>query len=134
MVSLGLKRLAQLIPNAVPSVHMHLSACPAPRPRGTKISAASRKRELAMDVRQLSPQHQTYSLEAFHSLILHFAPKHTGFSYHGMYSRLCNVINRGPSGELHGFTQGSSRGDEDSAEEFKCHILAAYPKLNDWGV
>ncbi|CAL8378706.1 unnamed protein product [Boreogadus saida] len=22
-------------------------------------------------------------------------------------------------------------GDEDSAEEFKCHILAAYPKLND---
>uniref|UniRef100_A0A8C5CYT8 Uncharacterized protein n=1 Tax=Gadus morhua TaxID=8049 RepID=A0A8C5CYT8_GADMO len=150
MVSLGLNRLAQLIPNAVPSVHTHLSACPAPRPRGTKISAASRKRELAMmltdaspcettdsvnaatvedplpyytcdtgtqcilkplgrshgsmaavklegiitrtsllkDVRQLSPQHQTYSSEAFHSLILHFAPKHTGFSYHGMYSRL----------------------------------------------
>ncbi|CAL8361228.1 unnamed protein product [Arctogadus glacialis] len=28
MVSLGLKRLAQLIPNAVPSVHTHLSACP----------------------------------------------------------------------------------------------------------
>ena len=48
MVSLGLNRLAQLIPNAVPSVHTHLSACPAPRPRGTKISAASRKRELAM--------------------------------------------------------------------------------------
>ncbi|KAL0984617.1 hypothetical protein UPYG_G00144210 [Umbra pygmaea] len=43
---------------------------------------------LLKDVRQLSPQHQTFSLEAFHSLILHFAPKHTGFSYLGMYSRL----------------------------------------------
>ncbi|CAL8371162.1 unnamed protein product [Boreogadus saida] len=31
MVSLGLKRLAHLIPNAVPSVHTHLSACPAPK-------------------------------------------------------------------------------------------------------
>ncbi|KAL2096843.1 hypothetical protein ACEWY4_006050 [Coilia grayii] len=43
---------------------------------------------LVKDIRQLSPQHQTYSLEAFHSLILHFAPKHTSFSYVGMYSRL----------------------------------------------
>uniref|UniRef100_A0A8C1RTG5 Uncharacterized protein n=1 Tax=Cyprinus carpio TaxID=7962 RepID=A0A8C1RTG5_CYPCA len=46
------------------------------------------KTSLLKDVRQLSPQHQTFSLEAFHSLILHFAPKHTGFSYLGMYSRL----------------------------------------------
>ncbi|KAG5275499.1 hypothetical protein AALO_G00121020 [Alosa alosa] len=43
---------------------------------------------LLKDFRQLSPQHQTFSLEAYHSLILHFAPKHTGFSYLGMYSRL----------------------------------------------
>ncbi|XP_052007397.1 uncharacterized protein LOC127660942 isoform X2 [Xyrauchen texanus] len=43
---------------------------------------------LLKDVRQLSPQHQTFSLEAYHSLILHFAPKHTWFSYVGMYSRL----------------------------------------------
>ncbi|KAK9960334.1 hypothetical protein ABG768_008195 [Culter alburnus] len=33
------------------------------------------------------PQHQTFSLEAFHH-ILTFAPKHTGFSFLGMYSRL----------------------------------------------
>lgn len=46
------------------------------------------RQALVKDIRQLSPQHQTFSLEAFHSLILHFAPKHTGFSFLGMYSRL----------------------------------------------
>ncbi|CAL8291912.1 unnamed protein product [Gadus morhua 'NCC'] len=64
MVSLGLKRLAQLIPNAVPSVHTHLSACPAPRPRGTKISAASRKRELAMMLTDASPCETTDGVNA----------------------------------------------------------------------
>ncbi|XP_059891693.1 uncharacterized protein LOC132445623 [Gadus macrocephalus] len=53
-----------------------------------KLEGIITRTSLLKDVRQLSPQHQTYSLEAFHSLILHFAPKHTGFSYHGMYSRL----------------------------------------------
>ncbi|CAL8351952.1 unnamed protein product [Boreogadus saida] len=52
-----------------------------------KLEGIITRTSLLKDVRQLSPQHQTYSLEAFHSLILHFAPKHTGFSYHGMYSR-----------------------------------------------
>ncbi|XP_056437954.1 uncharacterized protein LOC130374996 [Gadus chalcogrammus] len=53
-----------------------------------KLEGIITRTSLLKDVRQLSPQHQTYSLEAFHSLILHFAPKHTGFSYQGMYSRL----------------------------------------------
>ncbi|XP_030220010.1 uncharacterized protein LOC115549133 [Gadus morhua] len=53
-----------------------------------KLEGIITRTSLLKDVRQLSPQHQTYSSEAFHSLILHFAPKHTGFSYHGMYSRL----------------------------------------------
>ena len=59
-----------------------------------KLESIVTKTSLLKDVRQLSPQHQTFSLEAFHSLILHFAPKHTGFSYLGMYSRsvLCNGI------------------------------------------
>uniref|UniRef100_A0A8C5BNW1 Uncharacterized LOC115549685 n=1 Tax=Gadus morhua TaxID=8049 RepID=A0A8C5BNW1_GADMO len=53
-----------------------------------KLENIMMRAALLKDVRQLSPQHQTFSLEAYHSLILHFAPKHTGFSYLGMYSRL----------------------------------------------
>ncbi|KAL1276430.1 hypothetical protein QQF64_036053 [Cirrhinus molitorella] len=51
-----------------------------------KLENVATRTALLKDVRQLSPQHQTFSLEAFHSLILHFAPKHTGFSFLGMYS------------------------------------------------
>ncbi|KAJ4928894.1 hypothetical protein JOQ06_004516 [Pogonophryne albipinna] len=53
-----------------------------------KLERVTLRTALVKDVRKLSPQHQTYSLEAFNSLILHFAPKHTGFSFLGMYSRL----------------------------------------------
>ena len=58
-----------------------------------KLENIMMRAALLKDVRQLSPQHQTFSLEAYHSLILHFAPKHTGFSYLGMYSR--SVLSNG---------------------------------------
>lgn len=58
-------------------------------PAATKLESVAARKALVKDIRQLSPQHQTFSLEAYHSLILHFAPKHTGFSFLGMYSRQC---------------------------------------------
>nr|KAG5706771.1 hypothetical protein BaRGS_007274 [Batillaria attramentaria] len=42
---------------------------------------------LLKDVAQLSSGDQTSSLEAWHSLLLQFAPKHTHFSWLGMRTR-----------------------------------------------
>lgn len=43
--------------------------------------------KLLKDVEKLSPLYQTSSIEAFHSLILRFAPKNVGFPFLGMLCR-----------------------------------------------
>ena len=45
------------------------------------------KKSLLKDIRQMSGQHASSSLEAFHSVQNHFAAKLLAFSYHGMRSR-----------------------------------------------
>lgn len=50
----------------------------------TVISSCQMKKDIPM----LSTCQQTSELEAYHSVINHFAPKMIGFSYHGMHSRL----------------------------------------------
>ena len=52
-----------------------------------KLSAIIGDAKLCAAMRQLSPLYQTYNLEAFHSVLIHFAPKHTAFSYEGMLAR-----------------------------------------------
>ncbi|KAJ4942396.1 hypothetical protein JOQ06_012262 [Pogonophryne albipinna] len=77
-----------------------------------KLERVALRTALVKDVRKLSPQHQTYSLKAFHSLILHFAPKHTGFSFLGMYSRLLMAalhINHNSSREVARTSDGEVR-------------------------
>lgn len=66
---------------------VHLTIFIPGSPPAVKLENTILSKLFVKDVSQLSPQHQTYSLEAFHSLMLKFSPKHTGFSYLGMYSR-----------------------------------------------
>lgn len=53
-----------------------------------KLEGIIHSRQMKKDIRMLSPQLQTANLEAYHSLINHFAPKMNKFSYQGMQSRL----------------------------------------------
>lgn len=57
-----------------------------------RVSRLLLNARLLSDVAKLSPLHQTSSIEAFHSLILSFAPKTFAFSYLGMLCRC--VINK----------------------------------------
>ena len=52
-----------------------------------KLSQLLTNTSLCKDLTRVSPSFQTSSLESFHSVVLHFAPKSTAFSYHGMQSR-----------------------------------------------
>lgn len=52
-----------------------------------KLTAIITNKYLMGSICNASDKYQTSHLEAFHSLILHYAPKHTAFSYQGMSSR-----------------------------------------------
>ncbi|CAN8020745.1 unnamed protein product, partial [Ixodes persulcatus] len=49
-------------------------------------------RHLLKDIPRLSGGSQTYKLEAFHSLLIHFTPKSSHFSYDGLVARTCMAI------------------------------------------
>ena len=49
-----------------------------------KVTAAITNTYLCNNITKLSTHYQTSTLEAFHSLIIQFAPKDTAYSYNGM--------------------------------------------------
>ncbi|XP_056114874.1 uncharacterized protein LOC130091161 [Rhinichthys klamathensis goyatoka] len=54
----------------------------------SRLEKILRNKRILKDVEKLSPHHQTSSLEAFHGVILRFAPKNVVFSFLGMLCRL----------------------------------------------
>ncbi|XP_077507375.1 uncharacterized protein LOC144117722 [Amblyomma americanum] len=49
-----------------------------------KLEDIAKSKALLQDMPRLSTRHQTYGLEAFHSLLVHFTPKTYHYSYSGM--------------------------------------------------
>lgn len=59
-------------------------------------------RYLTRDVGKLSPLHQTYGLEMYHSVVNSFAPKNTHFFYPAMMARLCvSALHFNENGQRH---------------------------------
>lgn len=56
-----------------------------------KVSSLLSSTQLINDVTRLSPTYQTSSLEAYHSVIIHFAPKYAALSYQGMHCRYYSI-------------------------------------------
>lgn len=52
-----------------------------------KLLDILQKTTLLKDVQKLSPYQQTSSVESFHKILIHFAPKMFHFGYKGMMSR-----------------------------------------------
>ena len=52
-----------------------------------KLAEILENKIILKDIRMISPHIQTSSLEAFHSLVIRYAPKHTGFSFLAMCAR-----------------------------------------------
>ncbi|XP_077512495.1 uncharacterized protein LOC144123549, partial [Amblyomma americanum] len=52
-----------------------------------KLQDIANSKALLQDMPRLSTRHQTYGLEDFHSLLVHFAPKTYHYSYLGMRAR-----------------------------------------------
>ncbi|XP_064454654.1 uncharacterized protein LOC135365921 [Ornithodoros turicata] len=52
-----------------------------------KLHSILMSKYLLVDIPKLSPRDQTYGLEAYHSLLIHFAPKSHSYTYEGMLAR-----------------------------------------------
>ena len=56
-----------------------------------KISTIICNKYFCADIKKMSPIYQTSKCEAFHSLIINFAPKSTAFTFHGMLSSVIDT-------------------------------------------
>eukprot|EP00795_Rhopilema_esculentum_P011047 gene11047-19898_t len=89
-----------------------------------KAEQLIRDKNLCKNIQKPSPYHQTSNVEAFHSLILHFCPKMTAFSFKGMLCRLLLAA-------LH-YNENSDR-QQATASDGKPAFVIKYPKYKKGG-
>ena len=122
---------------------------------GTKayegVYAILTAKALVADVRKLLTQHQTSSVEAYHSVVIHFAPKLLVFSYEGMVCRymlyiivcliyslwwinviLLSIYIRLILAALH-FNENSSRSQAHRRDDGEKRYKIAFPKFKKGG-
>ena len=122
---------------------------------GTKayegVYAILTAKALVADVRKLSTQHQTSSVEVYHSVVIHFAPKLLVFSYEGMVCRymlytivclnhclwciniiLLSIYIRLILAALH-FNENSSRSQAQRKADGEKRYKIAFPKFKKGG-
>ncbi|KAG0443476.1 hypothetical protein HPB47_014873 [Ixodes persulcatus] len=90
-------------------------------PTFEKLAAIITKRHLLADLPQLSTRFQTYSLEAFHGLLIHYCPKSCQYSNKGMKARTMLAV-------LH-FNENGNRAQavtKEGVERFR----VKHPKAN----
>ena len=67
--------------------HTHTLSLSADTKPSEKLTPLLTNANLTKDIGRLCPSYQTSSLESYHSVLNHFTPKSTGFSYLGMECR-----------------------------------------------
>ncbi|CAN7948784.1 unnamed protein product, partial [Ixodes hexagonus] len=86
-----------------------------------KLEAIVTKRYLLADLPNLSTRYQTYTVEAFHGLLIHFCPKFCQYSYKGMTARTQLAV-------LH-FNENGNRSQAFTEQGEECFDVK-HPKAN----
>ncbi|KAG0430920.1 hypothetical protein HPB47_022249 [Ixodes persulcatus] len=69
-------------------VHIHQDPLhPACTETFRRLESVLMPAHLLRDIPRISPKEQTYALESFHGILVHFAPKSSKFKYEGMLAR-----------------------------------------------
>ena len=90
--SLEERRKMWFVPGSYLTLKLTLVSCCTGSKASEKLDDVVTNTRLLQDMKKLSPLYQTSSLEAYHSVVNHFAPKLMQFSDHGIHSRYPFIV------------------------------------------